>query len=639
MPRKSRRRFWVWTVVTAFIITTAAVPIAQLTLPSIYRWHNLRKLVSDDPATRAEGHAYLIRRAPEDEKVLQGAIEKLSVESEQIFYEIVLALDQAGLWTVDRIPREHWIRFLARMASDPDAEARLLAGQMLADLPATGDDTAVIKVMMKLTGDEVPVVRFNAMICAAERRGALLAQEQDALAQVYVKMIAERTGDESPMIARHAWMLMGLINDSSNGLSASWHNKDPDVAEAIVWMALHTNPDTPQPAIAALKDATVSPQVRAMAAWMLGRSGTPEARDALAAVLEIKPGDITPANQILFWRTILAMPLKDDAGAATDRAASDPGYAALLRFLSQFKREDYENVTLRPLILACVFRDRQLLIDAGKANSDIFTIADDPVAWLASLEGVAAAKREGRKPGGRVIVPVAPPQLRLAALRAAETIEPEQLLPLLADESETIRNQACVLAWKRLTREQNAALIRRLMDPPKLNADDLDRIISRLLDEAKQSAAMLAGMTGADPKALDQMWRDFSDRRGIRELIQLAFWMQGQPVPDVKDPVDMATKAMMLDVMPKQTMLLAFLHKGEPLALDTLLTPRGDPRADLLKLLDQDRWWFVLEAYLPEGAPRLNVWGDPDLARFQIELLRDWYVLNRHQRAGASSPR
>ncbi|MEX2215448.1 MAG: hypothetical protein WD768_15045, partial [Phycisphaeraceae bacterium] len=232
-------------------------------------------------------------------------------------------------------------------------------------------------------------------------------------------------------------------------------------------------------------------------------------------------------------------------------------------------------------------------------------------------------------PQGKIIVPANPPQLRLAALRASETFDPDLLLPLLADEKETIRNQACVLASKRLTREQNAALIRRLLQPPRLQADDLDKIIYRFFDEAKQSAAMLCGMTGADPAALDQMWRDFADRRGVRELVQLAYWMQGQPVPDVKDPLDMATKAMMLDIMPKQTMLLALLHKGESIALDTLLTPRGDPRADLLKLLDQDRWWFVLEAYLPPDAPRLNVWGDPDLARFQIELLRDWYVLNR----------
>ncbi|MEX2215449.1 MAG: HEAT repeat domain-containing protein, partial [Phycisphaeraceae bacterium] len=396
MPRKPRRRFWVWTIVTTFILTTAAIPVAQLTLPSIYRWHNLKKLVSDDPQTRAQGHTFLINRAATDELVVKGAIEKLEVKDDQVFFELVLALDQAGVWTLGRIPRPHWIRFLARMAGDKEPEARLRAAQMLADLPDSAGEAKVIELFRKLTTDEAPEVRFNAMICAAEMRGAIAAKEKREVTRQYDALLVERTQDEKPMVARHAWMLLGLINDPSNGVSASWRKAEPDVAEAMMWMALHTNPDVPQPAIEALGDETVSPQVRAMAATMLGHSDAKGAREALSSILSIQRKDITPQNQIVIWRAILALRL---GNAPKERNLPDVdihGYSALVTLVAQCMRIDYENVTLRPLILASVFRDRRVLLAASELTSDLFTIADDPVAWLASLEGVAEARREGR---------------------------------------------------------------------------------------------------------------------------------------------------------------------------------------------------------------------------------------------------
>ncbi len=63
-------------------------------------------------------------------------------------------------------------------------------------------------------------------------------------------------------------------------------------------------------------------------------------------------------------------------------------------------------------------------------------------------------------------------------------------------------------------------------------------------------------------------------------------------------------------------------------------------RITLVRLLDELRWWYVLNRYLPEDAPRFDVWGDPLLMQFQVDTLRNWYLLNRpgnNQRAAAAN--
>jgi len=69
-------------------------------------------------------------------------------------------------------------------------------------------------------------------------------------------------------------------------------------------------------------------------------------------------------------------------------------------------------------------------------------------------------------------------------------------------------------------------------------------------------------------------------------------------------------------------------------ALDALLTPHAgmDPR--LPELLDTRRWWRVLRAALPESAPPLWHWADEPLIRFQLQVLRAWYVVHRRRMLG-----
>ena len=92
-----------------------------------------------------------------------------------------------------------------------------------------------------------------------------------------------------------------------------------------------------------------------------------------------------------------------------------------------------------------------------------------------------------------------------------------------------------------------------------------------------------------------------------------------------------ARKARVTDDLPATTILLAKLHRRRAEALDDLLNPRGEPTLDLVELLDHYRWWYVLKHYLPEDAPPFWVWADPQLEQFQIDVLRNWYLVNRHR--------
>ena len=77
--------------------------------------------------------------------------------------------------------------------------------------------------------------------------------------------------------------------------------------------------------------------------------------------------------------------------------------------------------------------------------------------------------------------------------------------------------------------------------------------------------------------------------------------------------------------------LLALLHRHDPTALDYLLNPRGEPTVDLVELLVEYHWWRVLKRYLPNDAPPLSFSTSSDLRSFQVDVLRNWYLVNRHR--------
>lgn len=217
-----------------------------------------------------------------------------------------------------------------------------------------------------------------------------------------------------------------------------------------------------------------------------------------------------------------------------------------------------------------------------------------------------------------------PDLVRVAALRAAKAVEPEDFIPVLGSEHASVRHLAVFLAMDRF------------------DEATLDRLTHQLstifFDERRMSGAMLIGLRGRPLDLLD----DRLKREHVwivRQHLVAAQYMVGRN----DGWADTAPEALLARRdFPMETVIIALMHRGNKQGLDRLLKPIGTPgytfaqtyakwRYDteqLRELLDEKRFDPVLRRYLPE-APPVWLWADPDLQRFQVELLRNWYLIHR----------
>ena len=194
-----------------------------------------------------------------------------------------------------------------------------------------------------------------------------------------------------------------------------------------------------------------------------------------------------------------------------------------------------------------------------------------------------------------------------------QTITPQKLDPLFISAQSAVRDVACMVASEQFTKEQNAELIAFLLN--------------NYNDHAKMSGAILAGLTGLQHDLLMQKYDD-EDIWAVQQIMQLGRWMQASQLPTGMN--QQASNLLSRHDLPTTTILLAMLHQHQPNALDYLLNPRGEPRVNLVELLSRSRWWIVLQTFLPHSAPPFDPAADPNLQQFQIDVLRNWYLVNRH---------
>jgi hypothetical protein len=208
----------------------------------------------------------------------------------------------------------------------------------------------------------------------------------------------------------------------------------------------------------------------------------------------------------------------------------------------------------------------------------------------------------------------APLLLRAAATSISAQPDPEWLEPLW---TEPLGNLACAIAARRFNDQQNAALIQRLV--PNLN------------DARKQAGAMLSGLTGLETKLLKKR-EAVEDMPTVKRVMRLGLWMQGEYE---------LSRARILGLLapedaPRSTILLALAKRQPQWALAYLLHDPGYSDRALATFFEHVRWWSVLRPHLSGDPPPFWYWADDRLQRFQVEVLRNWYLLNRHQLTEAS---
>jgi len=574
----TRRRLGWWTL-AILVLLGAAVPASYLLRPHVQRWRALDALGSPDVQQRERALNYVIRLAPRDDRVRRGAAAKLDSLNDEHFVQLVAALDTAALWRRGAVGDSAWLRWIAHLGAADDAEAKIAAAQQLADLHDLAADPRVTGVLAALAGAGDADVRYNALVAAGE-----LGDEP---------VIAALAHDDEPVIARHAWMMLGLI-DPSSGVTANWRDVPPDVAAAMLWAVIRTNPRAPLPALEALGD----PAKRDAAAYALAFSDTPEAAAALLAILQTPSAMLSASNQTLIWRAILAAPQPNIA----PKQRVVPDYTPLEEAFSVWLMDEGPNAWAEPIALAATYRAG---IEGAMRHSDDRFYFEK--AMLATVEGQAALGepwmhwplRDNRKS----------PLLRVQTIAVSASPDIAHLRDAFASDDAALRDLACVTAV--------ATFPADVLEP------EIAKLIGDYDDDAKMSGAILAGMTGLQ---LDLLTRReaIEDVFRVRVTQRLGLWMADRMA---MKPGDL----LLRDDLPRPTILLAMLHKGEYSALDHLLNPRGEVGDDVLDLLVSRRWWCVLERYLPTlpGAT-LWLWADPALQRFQFDVLRCWWLLHRH---------
>lgn len=190
-----------------------------------------------------------------------------------------------------------------------------------------------------------------------------------------------------------------------------------------------------------------------------------------------------------------------------------------------------------------------------------------------------------------------------------------QIRALLLSEYAPLRDVGCVLAVRGLPHGELDILIDELLRDPN--------------DRAGMSGAILFGMTGLHGDVLKQRINNGTDWTTDR-VMRLGLWMRDESTDADFNPGLLLAHS---DI-PRTTVMLAMLHKRETQALDLLLNPRGEAPDDLAVLFDAYGWWRALNHYLPEGAPLWRPDADAGGKQLQIDMLRDWYLVNRHRLNG-----
>lgn len=616
------------------VLLTIGVVAGLWAIPTVQRHMMISRLTSPDPQLREQARRYLIARAEKDEDLTEQAIEQLTHADEQAFEEIAAALSRLGVWEYPRVPEGPFLKRLGILSSSTRPATRAYVAEELRRLPELADRTATREMVNRLRSDEDIEVRYSALLAA------VVLSQAATEAPEYIDAVAGLTRDEEPWLARKAWIAYGLLAPSGTGTSAIVSDdQPPEVAQATVWAALHSNPHQARVGIEAIENPGMHPSVKATAAWMLGRTDQPEATEYLAAMIERGPRAINAHNALPIVTALRFVPVRREVDA-------DPGRRAILSFLGKVSPRDHEDPIRNRAIAVALFRlpEADALL-RGVAQSDLRQAIDQH--WSYRL-----AQIEGLEPNTRSIPfdTISAPYARIAAASVARNVGPQELAPAVFTGEAPLRDLACLVASERLGPDQNTRLVE-------------EGLRSMVVNQSK-AAAILAGVTdlrptievGGERKDLLRYHEDAlfqQDQWRRKQVMRLGLYMQGREAelePQLRGLI-------MRGDVPVSTILLAMLHRGDRTALDYLLTP-GQPERELplLGLLPPDAlksgptedraagetldlreflvgrfpWYLILKRYLPEDAPRLTFWTDQRLQYFQIDVLRMWYLI--HQR-------
>lgn len=597
-----------WKLAISLVVTAAVVfPTLWWAQPHMVRRHVLDHLNSDNEQDRARALNYILRVGAKDPRVIHGVIDRMAQLNDDRFAHVMIVLDQLGMWRRPTIPPDQWLRWLSTLSAEKDPKARILAAQELAKLTDLNNHAAVLDMLERLMGDANTDVRYNTLVATSGLWS--VNHNNDKLRHI----IAKGSNDPEPEVARQTWIFLGLTG-LPNDMKTNWRAVAPRAALPMFWTLTRAAPENPAAALEAIGDRQTPFAVRAAAIFSLAYAKSADAADALLEAMSANANDtLSEEDAVVMWRAILA-------GAAIDEPVRTQAQSVQLkRIVEQVAMHTWPNdAILAPLAIAATYR---LGVPTTFQPSQAIPQNEDLRPALAAL---AAAESVTSGVSPPPLYDNAPALYQLALVERLDKPDPSILLDVLADEMPMLRDQACVVAASRFTREQNTELARGLL--------------VSFSDDGQRSGAFLAGLTDARPRGrtesspsqeqdvdlllsrleIEDDWRQ-------AQIFRVGLWMQGRL--SELDGVGIEALLTRKD-LPTTSLLLAMLHKRDHNALEYLLNPRGEPRMDLIDLLVHKRWWRVLKKYLPADAPLdLSLWADEEVQQFQIDVLRNWYLL------------
>lgn len=637
------------------ITLTLVVPAAYLTMPHIYRWVMLSNLTAKPGEDRQQALHFVANRAGDDPRVREGALERLSVPSDTNFLQLVKALDQAGVWSRRRVADAHWRRWLLLLAENDKPAARTTALDRLANMPGQADHKQVRETVRELAAHKNASVRQAALNAAAQLRAV------SSHKRAYERIVFQRRLDENTAIARQAWILIGLLKPDT-GFSVNWRARSPHVAEAQLWAVGKNTTDVSRRLSDAARDTTAAGRVRAMALYAMQYSDAPKGRRAQIARIwrDITNASVAPSTQpapisplfahrlarMLGYTSLNALGLKQ---ADTPKAFVDRVQKRIARLAAASDANQKHNPN--PAATSPATRPDTVAQNArsGAATQPNSTqpsttqpstepatqpATDQPAMRRAALHALAPrmpapgrfvsnakhdvldriAVAEGVKPPVADInlTDRAPLLLRAASVAIMAEPNPALLEPLWNEPQPTMRNLACHVAAERLSDSQLRSLIQNL--------------VPDLSDDRKRAGAMLAGLTGLETHLLRKRMR-LEDVWTVKQLQRVGLWMQGRE----SDMGRHISGLLAREDMPRPSLLLAMLTRTPGKALEHLFYQPGYSDRVLADVFfDRHRWWTVLRARGPSSLPPFWYWADRPLQRFQVQVMRNWYLLHRH---------
>lgn len=638
LRQKRHKRYWLFALL---LLMLTGVPFASwLALPTIQRYRYLEMTLSSDATTREWGLAYIVEFGPEDEKIVDGVVARFSRAGDQQALELAGALRRIGQWERSRVGDQAWLRWIKAQTGSDESAKRMNAALQLQQHPAFILQPGVVELLTELAEDEDPAVQQQAGLAVA----ASVLQVEDESRKKLIQALRDLTQAQAPT-ATQAWMTLGWLGRATGNLpeiSPDGEITPTDLART--WAVTRSAHLAGKPSPLQLEDASLHPQLRAIAAMTSGQTESPGNSTAGSpsnpGVLQLITADQQPLA--VRWAVACFM-LKP----------TDEAKASLADWLTQQPTTALDDPAQRWLILAVIHALPDAYEQACTRTQDWLATRSRPDIALARVESaqlhtIAAKDIDTRDP-----------YLHLASLTRADRLTHENFISLFSSRVSSIRDQAVLIALERLPRDEQRKLI--------------DMGLDSLNEPMLISTAMLLAMMGddvanihGDQTEIDALVEKLKHREAItlpREqstqklMLQVALWVRGD---QLKKPaaVDLVGHAQ----LPNTTIWLAMLHRGEPDALAGLLNPSGSPptipldsldpqaanqqridlaQGNLQKLIGEQqpiptglhellidyRWQNVLMRYLPEDQPPVNFWADTWLQQFQIDLLRHWALM------------